>query len=237
VQPPELSAIVLAYRSGASLVRVAEPLDESLRNSGIPYELVIVANYWPGEDDDTPAVAKAFARNRPHVRVVAREKQGAMGWDMRLGLSTSQGANLVVIDGDAQNPVDDVVRAFRLLVDTGSDVVKGRRVERHDGVYRRVQSAVYNALFLAFFRTWGLWDINGKPKGMTRSAYERLELAADDWFIDAEIVLNARAHGLRLVELPVVFYRNDERASLVRPSAIAEFARNMLRALVHRRRP
>jgi hypothetical protein len=72
-------------------------------------------------------------------------------------------------------------------------------------------------------------DINGKPKGLTRSAYERLELRSDDWFIDAEIVLEARRLGLTIGELPVVFRANPERASFVKPSAILEFLRNMLR--------
>ena len=85
------------------------------------------------------------------------------------------------------------------------------------------------------FRTRGLWDINGKPKGLTRAAYEALELRSDDWFIDAELVLGARQRGMRILELPVRFFRNDQRASLVGPGAIVEFARNMLRTRFSRR--
>jgi glycosyltransferase involved in cell wall biosynthesis len=231
---PELSAIVLGYRAGRSLLRVVEPLLAELEASGVLYELVLVANYWPGRDDATPAVADEFARGHERVRVVARPKQGAMGWDMRSGLEAARGDVLVVLDGDAQNPVSDVLRVYRAVRETAADVVKGRRVLRHDGPYRRLVSITYNVLFRLFFRTRGLWDINGKPKGLTRAAYERLELRSDDWFVDAEIVLKARELGLTIRELPVEFFENEERASLVRPSAIWEFARNMLRTRLGR---
>ncbi len=231
---PELSAIVLGYRAGRSLLRVVEPLDAELEASGVPYELVLVANYWPGRDDDTPAVAEEFGRGRDRVRVVARAKEGAMGWDMRSGFEAARGDVLIVLDGDAQNPVSDVLRMYRAMRETGADVMKGRRVLRHDGPYRRLVSITYNVLFRLFFRTRGLWDINGKPKALTRAAYERLGLRSDDWFVDAEIVLRAKELGLTIRELPVEFFENDERASLVRPSAILEFARNMLRVRLKR---
>jgi hypothetical protein len=139
-----------------------------------------------------------------------------------------------VIDGDEQNPFEDVLRAYRLLAESGADLVKGRRAERFDGPLRHLVSVVYNALFLMLFRTRGLWDINGKPKGLRRSAYEQLRLTADDWFIDAEIVLQARERGLKVVELPVVFHQNQARRSFVRGEAVLEFLRNMARVRLRR---
>jgi glycosyltransferase involved in cell wall biosynthesis len=233
---PELSAIVLCYRAGESIRRVVEPLHAMLEESGVRYELILVANYHDGVADSTPAVVEEFAQSHQNVRVLAEIKQGAMGWDMRSGLAAARGAFIVVIDGDAQNPVEDLLRMYRVMKQSGADVMKGRRISRFDGPYRRIVSGLFNALFVLMFGTRGLWDINGKPKGLTRSAYEQLQLRSDDWFIDAEIVLGARELGLTVVEMPVVFRRNEERASFVRVSAIYEFLDNMLRARVGRPR-
>jgi len=224
----ELSAVFLCYRAEENVRRVVEPLSEELRRSGISHELVLVANYRPGENDRTPAVVRDLARGREEVTTLTLEKQGAMGWDMRSGLDAARGAHMVVIDGDAQNPVEDVLRVHRCLEQTGADLVKGRRTERGDGLLRRVVSLAYNGLFVLLFGTWGLWDINGKPKGLTRAAYEQLDLRSDDWFVDAEIVLAARRRGLDIRELPVSFRTNDQRPSFVRPGAILEFMRHML---------
>jgi glycosyltransferase involved in cell wall biosynthesis len=230
VAPPELSAIVLCYRAEESIQKVVEPLHRDLAESGVPFEVVLVANFNEGQADRTPEVVCALAERLDGVRTVIKPKEGAMGWDMRSGLDAATGDYLVVIDGDAQNPVEDVLRIYEEMRRTGADVMKGRRIARFDGPYRRLVSYVYNGVFMLLFRTRGLWDINGKPKGLTRAAYERMGLKADDWFIDAEIVLAARRAGLQVNELPVVFNRNEERASFVRANAILEFVRNMAHA-------
>jgi hypothetical protein len=123
---------------------------------------------------------------------------------------------------------------YRRMKETGAAVMKGHRIARFDGLPRRIVSGAFNVLFRLMFRTRGIWDINGKPKGLTRDAYERMSLRSDDWFIDAEIVLSARSLGLEVAELPVVFHANEERLSLVRPAAAGEFLANMVRARLRR---
>jgi dolichol-phosphate mannosyltransferase len=236
MERPELSAIVLCYRAEGSIRRVIEPLYRQLEALDVPYELVLVANYVAGQDDPTPAIVEDFARRHVHARCVTQVKEGGMGWDMRSGFAAARGDYLVVIDGDAQNPVEDLVEMYRQMKATGAEVMKGRRIARFDGSTRRIVSSVYNAFFVLLFRTRGLWDVNGKPKGLTRRAYERFDLRCDDWFIDAEIVLAARREGVRVAEMPVVFRRNDARSSFVRVGAIGEFLVNMARARLHRLR-
>jgi glycosyltransferase involved in cell wall biosynthesis len=226
---PELSAIVLCYRAGHSAPRVLDPLSRVLSESGVSHELVLVANYHRGEPDPTPDVVRQWAADRQDVRVVARPKKGGMGWDMRLGFEAATGSVLVVIDGDEQNPVEDVLRMYEEMRRTGVDVCKGRRIVREDGPYRRLLSGVYNFLFRTLFGTRGIKDVNGKPKGLTKAALEQLELDSDDWFIDAEIIIKAHRLGLRIGELPVVFRENPQRASFVKPATIVEFLRNMTR--------
>ena len=225
----ELSVVVLCFGAGESIHTVLEPLCALLDGVDVAYELVLVANYWPGDADSTPEIVRRFAASRENVVVLDEEKRGGMGWDMRAGFAAASGEYLVVIDGDAQNPVEDVWRMLELLRRTKADVGKGVRTNRADGLYRRVVSGAYNTLFRLLFGTWDLWDVNGKPKGLTRSAYERLSLESDDWFVDAEIVLSARRSGMEIVQLPVVFRENKERSSFVRVTSIWEFVGHMVR--------
>jgi dolichol-phosphate mannosyltransferase len=223
---PELSVVVLAYRAEERTADVVVPLYDLLEAEGISYELILVANYWSG-DDSTPVVAAALARECDTIRVVARPKCGDMGWDMRSGLGAARGRFLVVIDGDGQVPVHYALEAYRRLRKPGAPIVKGRRDVREDGSLRTVVSLCFNALFWVLFRTRGLWDVNGRPKGMTREAYEQLDLQTDDWFTDAEILLKARHLGLEVHEFPVRFLANPARASFVGPATVWEFLRNI----------
>jgi len=229
VSAPELSAIVLCYRAEDNVRHVVEPLYHDLVDSGVSFELVLVANFHEGSSDRTPDIVRAFASEHENVRPVIEPKKGAMGWDMRAGLAAAQGDYLVVMDGDEQNPVEDLLEAFSQMKRRELDVVKGRRIARFDGYYRHLISVAFNVLFMLAFRTYGLWDVNGKPKGITRAAYQRMTLSSDDWFADAEIVLEAVRHGMRIGEVPVVFRQNLERRSFVEPSAAMEFARNIFR--------
>jgi glycosyltransferase involved in cell wall biosynthesis len=227
--PPELSAVVLCYRAEDGLRDVAEPLLGQLRASGVSFEVVLVANYDAGVDDRTPEIAEQFAAGDPEVRALTHVKEGAMGWDMRSGLEEAAGEHLVVIDGDGQVPTEDVMRAYRRQQEGGADLVKGRRVKRLDGVYRRFISSGYNLLLRLLFPRTRIWDVNGMPKALTRSAYERLDLHSNDWFADSEIVLKAQRLGMQIEEIPVTFGKLESRQSFVGPGTILQFLKNLIR--------
>jgi glycosyltransferase involved in cell wall biosynthesis len=163
------------------------------------------------------------------VVVVAEPKQGDMGWDLRSGLEAATGDHLVYLDGDGQVPTDAALKVYERLKETGAAVAKGRRYFRDDGSVRSITSLGFNLLFRALFRTRGLWDVNGQPKGLTRAAHERLDLRTDDWFTDAEILLKAKPAGLEIVEVPVRFHAKRAPGSHVGPGTVWEFLVNMIR--------
>ena len=88
---PEISAVLLCYRAEEHLAPLLEALYGQLRESGVGFEIVLVANYYSDSDDRTPRIAEELARSKPEVRCIAREKEGAMGWDMRSGLRRGRG--------------------------------------------------------------------------------------------------------------------------------------------------
>jgi len=228
---PEFSIVVLCYRSGERARDFAREISAVLSRSGIEsYELVLVANYVEGEDDPTPAVVRELAGEDPRIVVSTQEKRGMMGWDMRSGLALAAGDYLAVIDGDGQVPAGDLVSACSVLRAGGVDLVKATRVKRDDGLARRALSFLYNLLFRLLFPGLPVRDINGKPKVLTRAAYERLDLRSDDWFIDAEIMIQARRLGFAVREIETVFLGLADRRSFVRLGAILEFLKNLARS-------
>jgi glycosyltransferase involved in cell wall biosynthesis len=163
---------VLCYRAGYYIEDFVAQLERELVEANIDYELVLVANYDKNIHDDTPKVVEALAAQNPRFRVVSKEKEGRMGWDMRSGLDAAAGRYIAVIDGDGQMPVSDVVRVYRMLLAGQYDLVKTYRSTRYDGVYRSVLSKTYNWLFkILFLPSYPLHDINSKPKVMSERLY------------------------------------------------------------------
>jgi glycosyltransferase involved in cell wall biosynthesis len=228
VSDPHFSLVVLCYRSGHSIIPFVERLQRALERCNFSWELVLVGNYVEGSDDETPQVVTKLAEQSDNIRTVIRPKQGMMGWDMRMGLDAARGTYIGVIDGDGQFPPESIVACLLKCELEDLDLTKTYRVIRDDGLYRRLISIVYNALFRVLFG-FKTRDINSKPKIIRRDKYELLNLKSDDWFADAEIVIRARELGLKIGETPVHFSANDTRGSFVKPKAILEFMSNLLK--------
>src|SRR5215213_7424473 len=228
VTEPHFSLVVLCYRSGQNIIPFVERLQRTLSRCNFSWELVLVGNYIEGSDDETPEVVTKLAEGSDNIRTVIRPKQGMMGWDMRMGLDAARGTYIGVIDGDGQFPPESIIACLLKCELEDLDLTKTYRVIRDDGLYRRLISTVYNALFSLLFG-FKVRDINSKPKIIRRDKYELLHLQSDDWFADAEIVIRARELGLKMGETPVHFKVNDTRGSFVKPKAILEFTSNLLR--------
>src|SRR5258706_8938419 len=227
---PELSVVVLCYRSGGAARSFAASIRKALLDAGIDnYQLVLVGNYVAGGGDTTPDVVRELAAGDPRIVCSAVVKQGMMGWDLRSGLALATGEYLAVIDGDGQVLVEDLVRTYRLLRKEGLDLAKTYRRHRGDGLKRKLFSLVFNGLFHLLFPGLQVRDVNAKPKVLTRSAYEQLTLRSSDWFIDAEIMIQARRLGFRIGEMETEFLGLTGRRSFIRMAAVFEFLGNLVR--------
>jgi hypothetical protein len=56
-----------------------------------------------------------------------------------------------------------------------------------------------------------------------------MQLTSDDWFIDAEIVIQARRLGLRVHEIPTTFKGLTNRTSFISMGSVLEFLVNLVR--------
>ncbi|MFH1583429.1 MAG: glycosyltransferase family 2 protein [Candidatus Falkowbacteria bacterium] len=227
---PELSVVVLCYKAGEFIRQFVEKIRVLFNQERIfDYELILVGNYFPKDNDLTPLVVKKLADMYPNVRYVAKEKQGMMGWDMKSGLNLSRGRYISVIDGDGQMPVEDLAKVYRKIKAEKLDLVKTYRTVRGDSRWRKFLNIVYNLVFKILFYGLGAKDINSKPKIITREAYEKLNLESDNWFIDAEIMIQARRFNFKIGQIPTYFFGlSGRRESFVGFSAIMEFIKNLI---------
>mgnify|MGYP005640501645 CR=1 FL=1 len=225
---PNLSVVLLCYRSEDAILSYVEELKTCLTELNIEWEIILIGNYIAGSNDRTPEIAKTIAAQDPRINALTKEKKGMMGWDMKSGFESVSGKVIAVTDGDGQFPLADVGRVYRKLIDEDLDMVKTYRDKRCDGLYRRILSAIYNFIFSIFFPGFPCRDVNSKPKIFKADVLRKFDLLSEDWFIDAEIIIKARRLNIKFAELPTQFKKLDSRGSFVKPSAIIEFIVNMV---------
>jgi glycosyltransferase involved in cell wall biosynthesis len=228
MKSPELSVIILAYQSASTIESFVDSSISLLDEGKLDWEIILVGNYIEGTGDQTPEVVQRISGSNPRISAVVCIKEGMMGWDMKSGLEAATGQAIAVIDGDGQMPFEDVIHVYKKLTDEGLDMVKTFRTQRGDGFYRKTISVAYNIIFNILFPGLNCRDINSKPKIMTREVYNRMDLNSNGWFIDAEIMIQARKMNLKIGEIPTIFLQINSRPSFVKFRSIWEFSVNLI---------
>lgn len=231
---PEISVVILCYRAGERIRNFVGRTIKLLDSSAPSWEIILVGNYAEGTNDATPEVVKDIASKNKNIKVVTRVKEGMMGWDVRSGFEKTAGRYICLIDGDEQMPPEDIINVYRKIANEGLDFVTTYRLIRCDGAMRKLISNIYNLLFRMLFPGVNVKDVNSKPKIFKREAFDKIILRSDDWFIDAEMVIQAKKLNFKIGQVPTKFFKCKYRKSFVKVTTIFEFIGNLLIARFNR---
>jgi undecaprenyl-phosphate 4-deoxy-4-formamido-L-arabinose transferase len=143
---PTVSVVVTLYEERATLEELHRRLTSALEASGRTYEVLYVDD---GSTDGTFATLERLHADDPCVRAVRLKRNAGQHPAMHAGLSRARGAIVVTMDGDLQNPPEDVP-ALVEAVEAGYDVASGRRAARHDSWGRTLPSRLINGMLRRF---------------------------------------------------------------------------------------
>jgi undecaprenyl-phosphate 4-deoxy-4-formamido-L-arabinose transferase len=143
---PELSVVVTHFQEGATLEELHRRLATTLEAFGRSYEVHYVDD---GSTDGTFASLERIHDGDAHVRAVRLKRNVGQHPAMHAGLSRARGRIVVTMDGDLQNPPEDVPRLVE-AVEAGYDVASGRRAARHDSWGRTLPSRLINGMLRRF---------------------------------------------------------------------------------------
>ena len=143
---PELSIVVTLFQERPTLEELHGRLTAALETFGRLYEVIYVDD---GSTDGTFAVLEQIHDADARVRAVRLKRNSGQHPAMHAGLSRARGAIVVTMDGDLQNPPEDVPRLVE-AVDSGYDVASGRRTARHESWGRTLPSRLINGMLRRF---------------------------------------------------------------------------------------
>ena len=87
METPEISVVVLAYRSASTITSFVDSLVDSLEKEKLSWEIVLVGNYFEGVGDQTPKVVRGIAARDSRIKAVAEIKKGYDGMGYEIGLA------------------------------------------------------------------------------------------------------------------------------------------------------
>lgn len=205
--PPRFTIVLPCFNEGRRIASTLAALDAWF---GAGAEILVVDD---GSHDDSAARAEATARGSGRVRVHRLAPHRGKGGALRAAIPLVRTERVVFMDADLAFDRDSVERALRAL-DTAEIAIGNRRlpgsvysvpVSLFRFLYRR---HLMGLLFSAFVRmATGIpyHDTQCGLKAFRRSCLDRIApaLSLDGFALDAELLVIARALGLRVAEVPV----------------------------------
>ncbi len=213
---PQVDIVVPVHNEQRALERSIRQLHSFLATS-LPFDwrIVIADN---ASIDETPAIARALARELPHVAVLTLAEKGR-GRALRTAWLASDAEVVCYMDVDLSTDLRALHPLLRSLMSgdadlaIGSRLAAGARVVR--GFKREFISRSYNMMLRAVLRT-RFSDAQCGFKAVRRDVAQKLlpEVRDDGWFFDTELLVVAQRAGMRIAEVPV--HWTDDPDSRVR---------------------
>jgi undecaprenyl-phosphate 4-deoxy-4-formamido-L-arabinose transferase len=143
---PAVSVVVPIYNESPRLEELYRRTTDALGESGRSYELIFVDD---GSTDGTFAALERLREHDEHLRAVRFKRNAGQHPAMHAGFVRARGEIVVTMDGDLQNPPEEIVRLVE-AVEQGADVASGRRARRKDSWGRTLPSRLINGMLRRF---------------------------------------------------------------------------------------
>ncbi len=198
----KVCVVIAAYNEG----RVIGDVIAGIRRFIKPEDEILVVD--DGSADNTSEAAR-----KAGARVVRQEPNQGKGKAIRRGLQEATGDVILFIDGDGQDPPDDIPLLLAPM-ERGADLVNGSKFigTLKDGAIslpnyfgNKFMSGMINILFGV-----KITDSQSGFRCFRRSKLAGISLDASEYEIETEMLIKAIRHGFNIVEVGVT---RDRRAA------------------------
>jgi dolichyl-phosphate beta-glucosyltransferase len=211
-----LSIVIPAYNEEHRLPDSMRNVIEFVARSPFSTEVIVVDD---GSEDRTADVVRQFMEQVPFITLLSVE-HGGKGHAVRAGMLEARGEYLFLADCDFAMPIEEVSK-FLPPASSDYDIAIASRevpgaVRYHEPFYRHFIGRVFN-LIVRILAVRGISDTQAGFKCFRRQAARRLfnMQTINGWGFDVEILMVAQRMGMKIIEVPIHWYHNND--SRVRP--------------------
>jgi dolichol-phosphate mannosyltransferase len=165
-----LSVVIPVRDEACAITPLIEEIMATL--AGRAFEIVVVDD---GSQDGTDRILQALASRNERLRVLRHPRPRGQSSAIRSGVRASSAPLIVTLDGDGQNPPDQIPLLLAPF-EAGNPalgLVQGQRTVRRDGLGKRLASRFANRLRSALLKD-GVRDSGCGLKTFRREAYLEL---------------------------------------------------------------
>lgn len=230
--PDSLGIVVPAFNEAPTIVDAVNTLVST--RWGMQFEVVVVND---GSRDDTAALLASSGFDPSLVKVIDLPMRSGRGAAIRQAATVVAGSIIAFYDADMEYSASDVQRLLGFISHGDADAVFG---SRYLGPGRAVSPYWWSfgqrivTLSSNAFTDLNLTDVTTSCLVVRREIWDRLELQADGFDVDVEIVAALARAGARIWEVPVEYAARRQIDG--RKSRRRDFGRRLVRVFRSRLR-
>ena len=195
-----ISAVIPLYNEEDYLPKTMQEVCDVLSRNFVDFEILFIND---GSKDRSSEILSDFQKKYSCVKVLHNASNQGFAAALKKGITATNKDVIFYIDCDLPCDPSFITRAVSFL--NNYDIVIGKR-NQWDNLLRKVCSLGYNFIICHLFHL-NLYDINIGAKVFKRNVLENVKLESFGSFIDAELLLKAKAQGFSIREIPCVYQK------------------------------
>jgi len=207
----DVSVVIPSMNEAKTIGICVEKIKKVFKDYNIDGEIIVSDN----SSDESPEIARKLG-----ARVITPDRKG-YGYAYIYAFKHVKGKYIII--GDADNTYDflEMPKLLEPLMKDEADIVIGSRFkgEIRKGAMPWLHKYIGNPLlthFLNIFYKAGISDAHSGFRALTREALEKMQLRADGMEFSSEMVIEAKMRGLRIKEIPIIYYPREINCSKLR---------------------
>jgi len=202
---PTLTVVIPVYNEAATVARVIE----QVRNSPVETALEIVLVDDASTDGTRGILEGLAAAEGAALRLIVHEANRGKGAAVRTGIAAARGDIVLIQDADLEYDPRDYPALLEPILEGHADVVFGNRF--HGGAHRVLYFWHYVAnrtltLLTNVLTGLNLSDMEAGYKVLRAETLRRLNLTAERFGIEPELVIKVAKLRCRVYEVPIRYH-------------------------------
>ena len=208
-----ISIVIPAFNEEKRIASSLEKLSRFLKKRQEDFEVTVVDD---ASTDNTGQVVKKFSDKIPNLKVLRLDKSPYEGKGLAVnkGALAAKGEIVVFTDADFSTPIEEIDKLLA-KINEGFDIAVGSRavdrslVKKRQGIAREFMGRIFN-LLVQILVIRGINDTQCGFKAFkmpsSKGVFEKEKIF--DFGFDVELLFLAKRNGLKITEVPVLWYNH-----------------------------
>ncbi|WP_122088211.1 glycosyltransferase family 2 protein [Halalkalicoccus subterraneus] len=206
---PRLSVVMPTLNEEEGITECIDRIRTAIHELGIPSEIIVSDS----STDRTPEIAREMGA------IVVTPDEPGYGYAYRYAFEHARGEYIVIGDADTTYDFEDIPRLLDHLQEEDADMVMGSRLggEIKPGAMPALHQYVGNPALTKFLNTFygaGVSDAHSGFRIIRSDSLEALDLKTNGMEFASEMIMEAGASDMKIVEVPITYHEREGEANL-----------------------